>query len=161
MQNAGSGMSRCRRKRRLKTVENQLRSARAGRSVFMLPSALVALARMRLLFMPVPDLFMSVFIESVLVDPLLFRFIMSVLDGVVRVAASDVGLFGVAFIEPVGAVVLLLFPVLGVAGDAGWFWVCGFVPVVLPVAVCAVAKPMAPIMVAAAAAVMRSFDAFM
>lgn len=35
------------------------------------------------------------------------------------------------------------------------------VPVVLPVAVCAVAKPMAPTMAAAAAAVMRSFDAFM
>ena len=35
------------------------------------------------------------------------------------------------------------------------------VPVVLPVAVCAEAKPMAPIMAAAAAAVIRSFDAFM
>ena len=32
---------------------------------------------------------------------------------------------------------------------------------VLPVAVCAVAKPIAPIMAAAAAAVMRSLDAFM
>lgn len=159
MDNAGSGMHPLPAKMSRSDVQLQLRSARGARSVRMLPSALVrmlpsALVRLR----GVP----SAFIASRFIEPVLLLF-MSVVAGMGLVVAPEVEVLGVAFIEPVddGVLGVVAIGMAGVAGAAGWFWVCGLVPVVLPVAVCAVAKPIAPIMVAAAAAVTRSLDAFM
>lgn len=115
MQDAGSGMHPLPAKTSREGSRDQLRSARAGRSVFMLPSALV---RLRRVDMSLPDLFMSVLIASRFIDPLLL--FMSVVDGmalVVEPVLEVLGVRGVAFIEPAAGAVLGIGVVeLGVAG---------------------------------------------
>ena len=151
----------------MRSFADQLRSALGARSVRIVPASLdnLSVAReARLLGMAAASLLMVPLVLSPL--PLLL-----VLVEFVEVVAGVVGLMALS-VEP-----LLIVPVpaglgmgciVGSVGSGGttivgWACVCGLVvvPGALPVAVCALAKPIMPMVAATTTVDVRIFVAFM
>ena len=156
--------------RAMRSSADQLRSALGARSVRIVPASLDELPvtrEARLLDVVAASLFMVPLVLSVLLLLVLVELV---------VVAGLAGLVTVS-VEPLLIVVVPAVPLtaglgmgcmVGSVGSGGttivgWACVCGLVvvPGALPVAVCALAKPITPTVAATTTADVRIFDAFM
>ena len=159
--------------RAMRSSADQLRSALGARSVRIVPASLDELPvtrEARLLDVVAASLFMVPLVPLVLSVLLLLVLVELV------VVAGLAGLVTVS-VEPLLIVVVPAVPLtaglgrgcrVGSVGSdgttiVGWACVCGLVvvPGALPVAVCALAKPITPTVAATTTADVRIFDAFM